>query len=443
MADYIPPEFAQQFEALKRRQALAQMMQAQAMQQRPTEVITGHAVRQGPLSQGLRALSGILANRNLGEADAGLASLNQQALSQRQQAITQLLQQGQKDPQGAAMAGQASMDPRAQAIGKALQEQRQKQLEGYAGVIKDTDSESAARAFQQGAIPNEPYQSPSIPGPQFGDDGAGNKYAITTNRKGEQNLNYAPKQQNQQISIDAAQRKMAYETVEPNLKLKQGEATAARDVLRANGRALEAINRNAQSGGAQDIKQTFRKGLQAFGVNLPETADTEQLGMALGETLLANARKLAPVTENDMAQLKVILGSINTDPVALQRALEFTSAIAMKGMKDYQGYVKTAGANIRNPEEKGLFDAQLVGFDNPTFPGNQEQQFRQISQFKDLGGDITQFRDPTGQPFAADAQFNIAQPKPRAQPQPSKVTPLSPQEQEELNQLRARFKGGR
>lgn len=439
MADYLSPEFAQQFEALKRRQALAQAMQAQAMQSRPTEVITGHAVRQGPLSQGLRAISGVLASRNLGEADAGIADLQQQALSQRQQAISQILQQGQKDPQGAAMAGQASMDPRAQAIGKALQEQQQKRLEGFANAIKETNSQGAAQVFQSGAIPNEPYQTPKTPGPVFGDDGAGNRYAISQNGKGGQNFDWVPKQQTQQISIDAAQRKMAYETVEPNLKLKQGEATAARDTLRANGRALDAINRNAQSGGAQDIKQTFRKGLQAFGVNLPETADTEQLGMALGETLLANARKLAPVTENDMAQLKVILGSINTDPVALQRALEFTSAIAMKGMKDYQGYVKTAGANIRSPEEKGLFDAQLVGFDNPTFPGNQQQQFRQLSQFKDLGGDITQFRDPTGQPFSPDAQFNIAPPKVKAPAKPSPVAPLSMQEQEELRQLRARF----
>lgn len=79
MADYLPPEFAQQFEALKRRQALAQAMQAQAMQQRPTEVITGHAVRQGPLSHGLRAISGILANRNLSQADEGLAGIRRQA----------------------------------------------------------------------------------------------------------------------------------------------------------------------------------------------------------------------------------------------------------------------------------------------------------------------------------------------------------------------------
>ncbi len=440
MADYIPPEYQAQLERLKRQQAFAQALQAGSMRAQPTEVITGHAVRQGPLSHGLRALTALMANKSVGEADAGIGALNQEMATKRQAAIAAMLAQGQKDPTQAIMAGQSSMDPRMQAIATAMQAQREKRLEGFSNAVKDSNPEAAAQAFQTGELPSAAYQQPDMPAPTFGTDPAGNAYAVTGNRKGEKEIKYAPKETKVTNTVDARQSKTAYETIEPNLKIRQAEATSARDALRANGRAMDALNQYAQAGGGQDIKQLLRKGLQAFGVNSPETADTEQLGMALGENLLANARKLAPVTENDMAQLKNILGSISTDPTALQKALEFTNSIALKSMQDYQGYVNEAAAPLKNPEEQGLFKAQLKGYELPNIPGNQEQQFRQLAELQKQGGDITQFRDPTGQQFSPDARFSIAPARPREVNKPSaSTTGLTPQEAARLDELRKKF----
>ena len=95
---------------------------------------------------------------------------------------------------------------------------------------------------------------------------------------------------------------------------------------------------------------------------------------------------------------------------------------------------------MKNPEEQGLFKAQLKGYELPNIPGNQEQQFRQLAELQKQGGDITQFRDPTGQQFSPDARFSIAPARPREVNKPSApTTGLTPQEAARLDELRKKF----
>lgn len=437
MADYIPPEYQAQLERLKRQQAFAQALQAGSMRAQPTEVITGHAVRQGPLSHGLRALTALMANKSVGEADAGIGALNQEMATKRQAAIAAMLAQGQKDPTQAIMAGQSSMDPRMQAIATAMQAQREKRLEGFSNAVKDSNPEAAAQAFQTGELPSAAYQQPDMPAPTFGTDPAGNAYAVTGNRKGEKEIKYAPKETKVTNTVDARQSKTALESIEPQIKTRQEKADFAKETLLANRQAYQALNEGAKTGGLGGLTQVARKIAEGFNLNFDATVPTEKLAMGLGQHILANAKKLAPVTDEDIVRLEKIYGSLGTSPENLIQMFEILNGSSMKNLQDYNKYVDVSSAGF-NPEDKGVMQARKIGYEMPAPGGNQEQQFRQMAELQQQGGDITQFRDPTGQPFPADAKFDIPLRKPGAgavAPKPTS-TGLPPAQEARLLELR-------
>jgi hypothetical protein len=247
------------------------------------------------------------------------------------------------------------------------------------------------------------------------DDG-GNRYAITTGIKGDKNISYAPKGVNVSNNIPEA-RDTAYKAIQPEIKERQVGAQAAKDSLAANTTALEALNAGAKSGSAGEFFQAARRVGAAIGFDLEGKVPTEQLAMALGEHILANAKKLAPVTENDTALIKQIKGSLNTEPQNLTRIFEIMNAASIKNLQQYGEYIDTATASM--PDEYGdILRAAKIGYNVPNPGGNQTQQMRTMQELVRQGGDVTQFLAPaeidpkTGkalprQPFPAGAKFDI------------------------------------
>lgn len=86
----LPPEVTAQLQALERRKQMAQMLQQQAMQGRPTEMLGTHASRQSPLGGIARALTaGIAGNtlQGLDKESAGIVGGHQQQQIQNMQQL--------------------------------------------------------------------------------------------------------------------------------------------------------------------------------------------------------------------------------------------------------------------------------------------------------------------------------------------------------------------
>lgn len=258
-------------------------------------------------------------------------------------------------------------------------------------------------------MPND-WKVPALPAPTFGTDPAGNAYAVTQNRKGESHLGYAPKANSNsvEIKLPGKEAEASLDFLKGDLKERQSGAGVARDLLATNTQVIDALEQGAKAGGGETLKQGLRKLTQAFNIDLPATASTEQLSQALGNRLLSEAGKLKPVSNEDMKQLAKIVGSIDTDPTALTRALAFTNALALKGLSGYHEYVDYQINNLQTPYARDMFGGARIGYDLPTqLTGPMSLQLDTVRNLKNLGGDITKLRDPTGQPFDLNSRFQV------------------------------------
>jgi len=433
MADYIPPEYQSEIAKINRQRSMAQALLQNSFSPRETEVVSGRAVPQGGLQAIAKLLTGGISNYNLGALDDEASGLQGKIGQYRANQLRGVL----ANPES----GLVNPDPQAQALAAAIIGRRDKRMEGFAGAIKERDPQAAARVFQAGELPTADYQVPAIPPPTFGVDEGGNRYSLTPNVKGDSDFAYAPKGVNVSNNIPEA-RGMAYQAIQPEIKERQVGAQVAKDSIAANTTALEALNAGAQSGSAGEFFQAVRKVGAAIGFDLEGKVQTEQLAMAMGNHILANAKRLAPVTENDTALIKQIVGSLNTEPQNLTRIFEIMNAASIKNLQEYGDYIDTATASM--PGEYGdIVRAAKIGYNVPNLGGNQTQQMRTMQELQRQGGNVTQFRDPSGQPFPAGAKFDIrgtGLPKPAV---PSKkIADMTPEEKAaEIKALRELISG--
>jgi hypothetical protein len=247
------------------------------------------------------------------------------------------------------------------------------------------------------------------PAPTFGKDPNDNPYAIQTNPKtGELELKYAPKAPVVNNNIDLREEaKMVAGEVGKNLADRREKASIAQHVIGSVNFATDALENGAKTGGGEEWKQTVRKGLQGFGINLPETAPVEQLQMALFSNVLAKAKEMRPVTDNDIKILQQMGGSIGTDPQALTRALAFAHSMAMKDLQGYHDYAHANENNI-NPTLRPLFVGATSGYDMPTrIQGPIAFQVETLRQAQRNGMDVSKFMLHDGDkssPFGEDAK---------------------------------------
>ncbi len=436
----LPPEYQAEIAKLLRQRALGDTFTQQGLSalNQPTQFTPGpysYAVPQNPLGSLAHGLAAYLGNRGATQADQGIAGIGQKAAEATAQGISQISGAGPEIRSTMINQGLASTNPQVRAF--ALQQQKQDQDTATAAAkgLFDYGDPRAALATLRARQINPNYSPTPIPGPQFssvpGPSGPIN-YAITTNRKGEQTVHSLG---GQQINVDARQQTQelgaGLDVIQAQLKDRQARAQIAKDTLAFNTAALEALNAGAKVGGLGGVKQATRKVAQAFGVDLPETAPTEQLNMALGNAILAKARALAPVTGEDIKQLQAILGSLDTDPTALMKALTVYNGIAAKELQTYNRYVEDASSTLTNPRARDMFAGAKIGYEMPPIPGTTTQQMRTIQEAVRRGANPTQFA-VGGQPIEPGAQFDIrGSGIPNAPATPQQLKPVSEMTPEE------------
>lgn len=433
----LPPEFQAELQKLMRRQQMAQMMQTQAMQgmQQPTQFTGGqysHPVKTNPLTLALQAFTAYKGGKQIEEADKGIADVGQRYQQATQQELQTLL-----DSDNPRMY-MGSANPRVSQMAAALEKQRGDRATKGAEIVGKDDSAAALNILRSGNLPGE-YSNPKLGDPTFGTDPSGNPYALVPEKGGGRKFTYAPKET--KVSVDARQAGQEQATALGMLKGGteewQKKADAAKEVLQSNSVALDALARGAKAGGFEGFKQTLRSLGQAFGVETEKFTETSELQMALGNAILANARKLAPVTGEDIKRLEAILGSVNTDPTALEKMLTEYNGMATKTLQDANRYFSHNEQTMTDPLAKQVISGAGIGREMIPPPGDTSQMLRALQTLKRQGGDVTQFA-VGGEQIPANAQFDIRGPKPPvlpgAAPAAPGVKPRKPIEQMSLQE---------
>ena len=443
----MPPEYQAQLQQIMRQRQMAQMLMQQNMAPQGTEVISGHAVRQSPMSQIARALAGLTSAYGVSKSDQNAAEVARGMSQAQAEEGKRLFGVFQQNPaQGVAEAA-SSKFPQYQKLAKEWQDALNLRLKG-AGEAMSTggDTQGAVATFQSGQIPTN-YQGKQYPAPAISQVPGPNgpiPMVTTTDKFGVQDAKLGSGGVNVTTKIAGKEGEMALDDLKTEKKDRQARAQIAKESLQSNQTALEALNEGAKAGGGEGIKQAIRKAGQAIGFSAPETASTEQLQMGLGDAILRKARALAPVTGEDVKRLEAILGSVNTDPQALVKMLSIYNSLAVKELQTFNKWVDYQGANLETPYARDLFKGAGIGYEIEPPPGNQTQQLRAIGELGKRGGDITQF-GINGQPFEQGAQFDIrggSQPAAPAQTQPNNLSPAEEKRYQELKARLQKLQGG-
>lgn len=87
------------------------------------------------------------------------------------------------------------------------------------------------------------------------------------------------------------------------------------------------------------------------GKPLQPTSGIEAIRSGMGQLVLQDARKLAPVTENDVAMLQQIIGSEGLTKRSLQKVLEVTAAANARAMKAHRDFVESVQGRAGYPDD--------------------------------------------------------------------------------------------
>ena len=206
----------------------------------------------------------------------------------------------------------------------------------------------------------------------------------------------------------------------------------------------EALQKGAAVGGGAELKQAVRKFGQAMGADIPETASTDELQALLTDALARKAKTFgANPTNVEDQYVRSLVGTITTDPTALPKLIAYTTAQAHKSLQDFGDFVKIKRENwATQPLSKtypGLYDTADVGLQNGPSKlfGPQDFQMTVMKALQQAGGDPSRFADPSGKPFAKDANFSDISMSPigKAGAAPTTAAPGTAQNPLKLDQL--------
>jgi hypothetical protein len=399
----MPPEYIAQLSENARRKAMAEAMLQQFTQGQQTQFVPGGtgtpiAVKQGGLGALAQALSGLNAGAQVQGYGAENEALRMQNDMERQKEYQSFV--SNPDKSAAIATAMASRRPGVQKFGLEQQKREQDKAKDWASTVAPYDVTAAERAIRQG-MPNTPFSLPTLADPsamQVGPETALKipKYNGITDYK----IFPRPSTTSFDMRLPGQLNAgiLAENTAE--LKAKKEGFDLAKDVFASAQKAVTALEAGAQAGGGESIKQGIKKALQFLGGDPAGLTETTQLSMALGDAILANARKLAPVTAADLTQLRDILGSVDTDPSALSRALAWNTAHSFKAMQDFNSFMDvqdTLPDSIKNAEHadalRSLYSGQRVGRDAPTgLIGPQLFQLETAKHLKNLGYDLSKLK---------------------------------------------------
>lgn len=415
----LPLEYQSQLEALASRRKLAQVLQAQAAAPVQVPQYGRMASKLSPLAPLGQALAMYLNQQNVDAADTERARLLGEASEAGRKEMGDIV--GMADPQARIAAAMVSRYPGIRQQGTQWQKDRQTNINEAAKGIVQQDPTTAMRMWQTQGFPQGAY-SPPPPGPvTFGQHGE-DTYALVPQPGGKRDFSWARRPDRVEVvnRLPTKEGETALAIGETSLKERRASAQAARGTLDAIQTAFGAIQQGAQSGGGESLLQGLRKAAQMFGVNLPATASADELRAALGEGVLAVARKLAPVTQNDVAMLEQIKGSLNTDPEALSRMLGTTYAIAMRDLQDYHRWLGEKERTASTDYLRNAFAGEGIGLEQPPVSMPENTLVYIMQELAKRGGNTSGFQLPSGEAvdfrFGGGASIN---PRPMLAPPPA------------------------
>ena len=407
MADeqMLPPEYQAEIEAANRKRMLAQLLQKQAMGFQGAQQTGRIAPKTSPLAWLANAATGYMGSQADAKGAQSIADIRNRAGEAQRGEIAALMAAPEEQQFAQGQQGKFSQT---QALAKLLQEQRMKLREKRGDILGRNEMPDQALAALEGKPvgplpqPVAPVfsttQGPNGPIPTVVNTGKGGRMTGGFGAPGV-NITNVPAGQEGKMSLDI---------LEGGLKERQPGADAAKNTYTAAARAVDALQRGAEAGGGGDIKQNIRMALQAFGVNAPATAETNELQMALDAALLTEAQKIKPVSNTDIDTLKRMVGSIATDPQALARSLAFVQSLALRGMQDYGRYIDEQNATVTNPIAKQRLAGTKIGYEMPSqLSGPVQHQLEVMRNLKAQGVDISNFRDDQGKPFPENFIVNV------------------------------------
>jgi hypothetical protein len=396
----MPPEYLAQLSENARRRAMAEAMLQQFTQGQQTQFVPGGtgvpiAVKQGGLGALAQALSGLTAGAQVQGYGAENEALRMQNDRERQQEYQNFV--ANPDKSAAIAAAMVSRRPGVQKFGIEQQKREQDRVKDFATAIGPVDAQGGGRAIASGIIPQN-YTQPALPPITTGQAGP-ETYLINEGPNNKRDVRVFARPSTNTIDMRLPGQLnagiLAENTAE--LKAKKEAFDLAKETYSSGQKAITALENGAQAGGGEQLNQYIRQAVQFFGGDAKNLTDTAALKMALGDAILANARKLAPVTKADIGTLEQILGSINTDPSALSRALAWNSAHAFKAMHDFHGFMDVQERlpdSLKSPEHqdalRSLYAGQRIGREAPMqLYGPQLFQLEMAKQLKNIGYDTS------------------------------------------------------
>jgi hypothetical protein len=127
--------------------------------------------------------------------------------------------------------------------------------------------------------------------------------------------------------------------------------------IEANMRGLDP----AKFGTGADFRNNVMKLGQIFGANQSQqTAMMENLQQGFGNLVLENARKLAPVTKEDIGQLQQILGSASTTKQAMEQTVQYLIKVNARSLTQHTEFVNSMKGMPGVDEDFGGFQRRWI-----------------------------------------------------------------------------------
>lgn len=434
----IPFEYQVEEQKIARKRAMAQAMMARSLKDVPAPQMFGkHMANPGIAPHLVNALAMYLGQKGLAGADEDQASMGQRMRADQNAemvGVQNLMrgQPGQMTPQaGPPTEGQTELPPievggvkpdlrgalvqamqgrfgSTREYGAQLHKDNQENVKAIATQLGAGDPLAGA-TFQQGqnaAAPLPAPRQPTITNGQF--PGGGNYVASTGLRGGPSTITAEPKPMNVTTTVGG---KAEVKLDEANIKLLSDGREAVADVpnvINTVQRIQALVDKGATVGGGASVIQGMRSFAQAFGVSVPEGGLTSELRSKLGENVIAKARALAPVTKNDVDFLGQILGSIDTDPRALQELNAFMLAKSLVTLDKHNDLVDRVAST--NPGLESKYNPLKVNLPEKLDKANGWLYGRAFQIMKENGHDVSRYKY-NGTPVN-EVEFNLEKQKP-------------------------------
>ena len=468
----MPTDLMEEMEQERLRKQMALALLKKLQDQNPTQGWERMAIM--PKLSKVGALAGAV-SQNLAAGDAAaadqrMAGIRQQADQAYQQGVSGFAGAGDKNAEIAKLMSSNHPALRAFAaeqakIQRELAEKEAERKRHLAQAFMPIAAEAgrpevAASVGQTGVIPDNfsAKAPPPVTTRQFPNPADPTKPLVAlvrTDQKGQEFPTPFPGSTNVSMTTRLAgeEGKLNLEREQADLTARQTAAKTGMQNLQLAQRVKNLIRDGAQAGGFQSALQMARKFASTFGVVVPETGFTDELRSALGERILKDAKALGPNPSNRDAEIIAqIVGSIDTDPMAIMNLTAVMEARALKDLGDFKEFLNIKRTDTTNP---GLYNTADVGIQGPNqIAGTLPYKIKVAQMLAQQGIPPAQITSLVGlkeedlPPVDADMGFNLqsyvgpgrgplaAKPRQESPAALKDDTPLTPEEMKRLEELR-------